>query len=288
MISFKKLGLLSVFCSIPLNAMTPAKQDNSNIVKQSTLVAPIAAAFDHTTQTYTGTHREAVAIAAGGMLYGIFHKLKPRDFRRDMLQGILNDKTDVNKVYEFSHYMDYPVHIACLSDNYEDLLAEFLARGANIEQISHADSATLLHGCANAPRNLHKIITFLGPIKTKQLINRKNSSHLQTPLHCAAVCQNRDTVALLLAHGAEVNATDYENQTPFTLLVGARQGILDKNPKEIFISKIKNCMEELLLHGADGKIGDTKEAYKNSQYKAAVREVFQECGKQDQLAFFEN
>lgn len=286
----QKCAMFSFFLSLSATAMTPAAEDNSATVKQSVLVRRMTNAFDHTTTKYTGTHEEATAIAAGGFLYSAVNgdkNLKPRDFRRDLLQGILNDKTDVNKEYEFVTCVDYPIHAACHSDNHEDIVTELLARGAHIEQISPNGCATILHSCANAPRNLHKIIELLGPIKTKQMINCKNSSRWETPLHLAADSLNRDTLVKLLKHGAEINPTDSRDQTPLGILVKAYKWSFDPTSIQTFTDKVKICIKELLLQGADAHIGNTQEAYKNSPYKEVIREAFIESGKQDQLAYLE-
>jgi hypothetical protein len=68
-----------------------------------------------------------------------------------------------------------------------------LARGANVDAASRTSSSRLMSG-------------------------RRGMSPGSTPLHLAAFCGQTNMVALLLAHGAQVNATNADGMTPLDLI----------------------------------------------------------------------
>ena len=125
---------------------------------------------------------------------------------KDMLLDAIAGKVDVNS----SDALGRPLVITAIATGDQNALTELLARGANPDADYLGVPAlffTVSDSCSSEPLS--------ALLEAKADIAQKDGFMGSTALHFAA--QHRDTrcLALLIQHGADVNASDNEGRTPY-------------------------------------------------------------------------
>ena len=113
------------------------------------------------------------------------------------------------KVDAVNEYGQTSLHLACEKGNSETVCL-LLSHGADVRAVDH-DGKTQLHIAASRQKECPEVCKIL--LKHGVKANALNE-YEQTSLHLACGNGYAETVCLLLSHGADVRAVDYDGKTP--------------------------------------------------------------------------
>ena len=143
-----------------------------------------------------------------------------------------------------------PLFLACFNAEMTRVLLRF---GADVEDRDPL-GRTALHwaGERGDPDVVHALIEAGADLETRCLIVYYYEIWLQfeglTPLHCAAICENIGTMAVLLCKGANINAKDAEGLTPLHVACKVSAGQRSR----------VHAVDFLLRNGADETVTDAE------------------------------
>ncbi|CAF2829748.1 unnamed protein product [Rotaria sp. Silwood2] len=133
--------------------------------------------------------------------------------QRDVIQSILNDQ-NCPDIHSKNEEGNTPLHEACFFGR-DDAVKILLQAGANWKFVNRL-GWTSLHQAAlgNSPNIVDLLLS-----RAHADIDVRNPFNLYAPIHCAAACNNLETITTLIAHDSPLRPLTDAGETPYDLAV---------------------------------------------------------------------
>ncbi|CAF0724365.1 unnamed protein product [Adineta steineri] len=133
--------------------------------------------------------------------------------QKDVVSQILNDH-DCPDIHCKNEEGNTPLHEACFFGR-DDVVKELLKAGASWKFVNKL-GWTSLHQAAlgNCPTVVDILVN-----RAQADVDARNPFNLYAPIHCAAACNNVETIATLIAHDSPLRPLTENGETPYDLAI---------------------------------------------------------------------
>ncbi|CAF0733887.1 unnamed protein product [Adineta steineri] len=133
--------------------------------------------------------------------------------QKDVVSQILNDH-DCPDIHCKNEEGNTPLHEACFFGR-DDVVKELLKAGASWKFVNKL-GWTSLHQAAlgNCPTVVDILVN-----RAQADVDARNPFNLYAPIHCAAACNNVETIATLIAHDSPLRPLTENSETPYDLAI---------------------------------------------------------------------
>ncbi|UJR31614.1 hypothetical protein I4U23_019097 [Adineta vaga] len=133
--------------------------------------------------------------------------------QRDVIAMLLNDP-DCPDIHSKNEEGNTPLHEACFFGR-DDAVKELLQGGASWKFVNKL-GWTSLHQAAlgNCPTTVDLLIT-----RGQADVDSRNPFNSYAPIHCAAACNNIETLTTLIAHDSPIRPLTENGETPYDLAI---------------------------------------------------------------------